>query len=481
VEGEAMGERLRTFGVVPPTGRYVREDRCQATVKNLKTVALRPPIDLTYAAAAFEAAGAESRVADYPAQGGDWDTFARDLRTYRPHLVLLSVTTQTLAQDLRAATLAKEIDPAIRVFAKGAHFNVHDVDTVTGCGALDGVLRGEIEETCVALGRVTPPSEILGLTWRAADGTVVRNPDRPFPTDLDALPFPARHLIDNGLYVRPDTGAPQASIVTNRGCPFHCTYGLASQTAGTRNRYRTVENVVAEIRECVERHGITSFLFRSDLFTQNKPWVIRLCQAILDEKLRIDWACNARADCVDAELLRWMRRAGCWIVAFGVESGDQAVLDRIDKRATVADAYHAVALCRQLGIKTSVYLTMGFPWDTPASIRRLSAFARDLDPDVLEIFFPYPFPGTPLRRDVVAQGLLGEDEYPVQSYDMPAFATERFSIAALAAARRRVLRRFYLRPRKIARTLGATRSLGEFGNYVRVGLSQLRLLLAPAT
>jgi radical SAM superfamily enzyme YgiQ (UPF0313 family) len=465
-----MGERLRTFGVVPPTGRYVCEDRCQGPVENLKTVALRPPIDLMYAAGAFETVGAECRVADYPAEGGDWQAFERDLRAYRPHLLLLSVTTQTLLQDLRAATMAKQVDPAIRVLAKGAHFNVHDVDVVTDCAALDGVLRGEIEETCLELGRATPPAEILGLTWRADDGTIVRNPDRPFPADLDALPFPARHLIDNRLYVRPDTGAPQASIVTNRGCPFRCVYCLASQTAGPRNRYRSVENVVAEIRECVDRHDITSFLFRSDLFTENKPWVIHLCRAILAAGLRIDWACNARTDGVDAELLSWMRRAGCWVIAFGVESGEQAVLDRLEKRATVADAQQAVALCRQVGIKSSVYLMVGFPWDTPASIRRLSAFARELDPDVLEVLFPYPFPGTPLRRELVAHGLLGEHEYPIQSYDMPAYATEHFSLAALAAARKRVLRDFYLRPRKIVRTLGATRSLGELGNYVRRAL-----------
>jgi len=149
-----------------------------------------------------------------------------------------------------------------------------------------------------------------------------RRRDRPqslacFTRDLDVLPFPTRHLCRNELYVRPDTGAPQTTLVTNRGCPHRCTYCLASQVAGLANRYRSVENVLAEIRECVERYRITSFLFRSDLFTQDAAWVRRLCAAILDAGLQISWACNARVDTVDAETLAWMKRAGCWIASFG--------------------------------------------------------------------------------------------------------------------------------------------------------------------
>ena len=144
--------------------------------------------------------------------------------------------------------------------------------------------------------------------------------------------------------------------------------------------------MLAEIRECVERHGLRNFLFRSDLFTQNARWVRRLCEAILDAGLRIAWAANARVDTVDAETLRWMKRAGCWIMSFGVESGDQLTLDRLQKNATVAEAHRAVALCREAGIKSSVYLLMGLPWDTQESIEALIAFARELDPDIVEFF-----------------------------------------------------------------------------------------------
>jgi anaerobic magnesium-protoporphyrin IX monomethyl ester cyclase len=469
----------KAYGIVPPTGLYVREDRCQTPVGKLKTITLRPPIDLLYAGGAFEAAGAETRLADYPAENRGWADLERELAAFRPDLLLLSCTTQTLAADVEAAALAKRVWPDTLTAAKGAHFNVHDVESLAAAPTLDVVIRGEIEETCIELAAGRPLAEIAGITWRAADGRVVRNPDRPFPTDLDRLPLPARHLLDNRGYTRPDTGAPQTSVVTNRGCPYHCTYCLANQIAGLGNRYRSVPDVLRELRECVVRHGLTSFLFRSDLFTQNRDWVLALCRAIVEEDLAIEWACNARVDSVDAEMLAAMRRAGCWIVAFGVESGDQQVLDRLEKRSRVADAHRAVALCRAAGIKSSVYLLMGFPWETHASVAALSRFARDLDPDILEVFFPYPFPGTALRQQMIDEGLLADGTFPTESYDTPAVPSHRLDVAELRRLRKRLLRDFYVRPAKIARTLWATRSPTELGNYVRVGLQQMRELVSP--
>ena len=469
----------RAFGIVPPTGRYVREDRCQTPMGKLKTIALRPPIDLLYAGGAFEAAGAQARLADSPVADRGWADLEHDLVAFGPDLLLLSCTTQTLAADVEAAALAKRVRSDTLTVAKGAHFNVLDVESLTDAPSLDVVIRGEIEETCIELASGRPLAEIAGITWRAPDGRVVRNPDRPFPVDLDHLPFPARHLLDNRPYTRPDTGAPQTSVVTNRGCPYHCSYCLANQIAGLRNRYRSVANVMQELRECVGRHGIGSFLFRSDLFTQNRAWVMALCDAIVTEGLAIEWACNARVDTVDAEMLAAMRRAGCWIVAFGVESGDQQVLDRLEKHARVEDAHRAIALCRAAGIKSSVYLLMGFPWETHDSVGALSAFARALDPDVLEVFFPYPFPGTALRRQMIDEGLLADGAIPPDSYDTPAVPSHHLDVPELSRLRKRLLRDFYVRPTKIARTLWATRSPIELGNYVRIGLQQMRELVSP--
>lgn len=471
-----MAERRRVYGIVPPTGKYIREDRCQTPIKNLKTVALRPPIDLLYATAAFEASGCECRVHDYPGEEMGWDDLERELREFRPQYLILSITTPSLEEDMEAAALAKRVDPSIITIAKGAHFNTLDLPSIEKYPALDIVFRGEIEETCMALGRGEAIETVAGIT-RRVDGKAVRNPDRGFTAELDSIPFPSRRLANNALYIRPDTGEMQTTIITNRGCPFHCVYCLANQTAGVKNRYRSVENVIAEIKECVEQHGIRNFLFRSDLFTQNKRWVIKLCQAILDEGLDIEWACNSRVDTLTAEAAGWMKKAGCWIIAFGVESGSQETLDRIDKGAKVEDSYKAIQICREAGIKSSVYLLMGLPWDTRETIKAQEEYAKDLNPDVLEIFYAYPFPGTPLYRICVEAGLIKDGEIPKQAYDSPAFPSLHLSVEELRQLRRKALRGFYLRPSKIFGTLRTAGSPVELTNYLRLGFAQLRDLM----
>ncbi|MCE5227978.1 B12-binding domain-containing radical SAM protein [bacterium] len=472
-----MNPKSRVFCVVPPTGRFIREDRCQTPIDKLRTVALRPPIDLLYAAGSFEAAGCEVRLKDYPGEEHGWDEFEADLRAFKPHAVLLSITTPSLEKDLEAASAAKRIDPSILTMAKGAHFNTLDVRALEEHPDLDVVLRGEYENTCRELGEGRPLAEVAGITWRPEPRRIARNDDRPFEMDLDSIPFPARHLAKNELYRRPDTGELQTTLVTNRGCPFHCIYCLANQVSGTKNRYRSVGNVMAEIRQCVERHGIRSFLFRSDLFTQNKKWVIELCQAIMKSGMKIEWACNSRVDTMNPEVLGWMKKAGCWIVALGVESGDQGTLDRIEKQTTVEMAFNAVRMLREAGLKSSVYLLMGLPWDTEELIDKQVAFGRALKPDFLEFFYTYPFPGTKLYDLCVAEGLLKAGEIPRDAYAEPAMPGMYLTLDELKRLRNRAVRRFYLRPGQIIRTLRAARNPRELLNYMKAGFGQLRALM----
>jgi radical SAM superfamily enzyme YgiQ (UPF0313 family) len=469
--------RRRVLFIVPPTGLYIREDRCQTPIEEMKTIALRPPIDLMYSAASTEAAGCECRLVDYPGERKTWSHLEADLREFRPHVLMMSITTPSLHKDVQAATLAHQVDPGILTVAKGAHFLVLDRDALQQYPQLDGVIRGEYEHTAAEIGAGRPLDQIAGLTWRRADGEIVRNEDRPLIQDLDSIPFPARHLTRNELYFRPDTMEPQTTIVTNRGCPHSCIYCLAPVVSGKKNRYRSTDNVLAELVECVERHGICNFLFRSDLFTQNKKWVIELCQKIIERGLDIEWASNSRVDTINAEMLGWMKRAGCWLIAYGVESGDQQMLDLMEKKATVAQAREAVRLTREAGIKSSVYLLMGLPWDTRDTLETNVRFAQELMPDFLEIFYTYPFPGTKLHQIAVEQGLLRDGEVPVDAYSQPAIGGLYLTREELAVLRRKSLRRIYLQPRYIFQTLRGARTWKERGNYIKYGMLTLKDLL----
>src|SRR5690242_8711811 len=175
------------LAIVPPTGIYVREDRCQTPLAKFRTIALRPPIDLMYAAAAFESVGWTCTLVDCPAEGVDARALEARMRALRPDAVLLSCTTQTVEEDLETAALAKRVDPHVLTIAKGAHFNVLDREVMGRHPALDVALREEIEETCAELGQGASLADVRGLTWRRADGEIVRNPGRGFSRVLDTL------------------------------------------------------------------------------------------------------------------------------------------------------------------------------------------------------------------------------------------------------------------------------------------------------
>ena len=139
-------------------------------------------------------------------------------------------------------------------------------------------------------------------------GQVIRTPESREFLELDALPLPARHLIDNELYRSPETRNKLTTVVTSLGCPHKCIFCSVPALTGTSVRFRSPESVVDELQECVEQYGIHEFLFHADTFTLKKKWVIDLCQLILERGLNIRWGCNSRVDTIDAERLQWMKK-----------------------------------------------------------------------------------------------------------------------------------------------------------------------------
>jgi radical SAM superfamily enzyme YgiQ (UPF0313 family) len=462
---------------VPPTGLYIREDRCQTPIKNLHTVTARPPIDLLYCAGVFKAEGCDCRVRDFPVEGGGWDAFRRELEEFRPDLLMLSITSPSFNEDMKAATLAHEVLPDIIVAAKGAHFHTHITESMQEAPQLDLALRGEYEETCRDLVRIANRSQIAGLTWRNNNGEIIQNEDREFIKDLDSLPFPSRELVDNSLYIRPDLGVAQTTLVTERGCPHRCIFCLAPVFSGRKVRKRSPDNVIAEIRECVEVHGIHDFLFRSDLFTADRAWVEELCNALIETGLNIRWSANSRVDKIEEDLLRLMKKAGCWLLAFGVESGSQEMLNNMRKGTKLEQARHALSTCRKAGIKSSIYILLGLPWETEDTFNKSLSFAKELNPNFLEFFYVYPFKGTELRNMVEDKGLLQPGQEPQAAYDAPSHAGLYLTVEQLAPLRKRALRAFYLRPGYIARTLLSNPSPKVLWNYLRYGIRQLISLL----
>jgi radical SAM superfamily enzyme YgiQ (UPF0313 family) len=459
---------------------YRRDDRCQCKVEDQTVQITFPPIELASIGAVLRDSGARVRIRDYPAQGADWEDYRRDLKEYRPDFVLANVVTATAERDFQALELAKEElgDDAVLTAAKGEYMEALGVQALADHPRLDLGFHGEIERTLERYRLGAPPSELAGAVYRSANGAgVARAPGHPTVGELNELPWPARELLDNDLYRSPETGRPLTVIHGNRGCPAACVFCPAGVISGFTVRYRSPENIVGELRECVERFGIDEFLFHGDTFTMNKSWLLELCARIVDSGLKIRWGCNSRVDTIDDARAEAMKRAGGWVVAFGIETGSQELLDRMKKEATLADAERAVAVCKRAGLRVHAFFVIGLPWETERTLQETYAFARKLDTDFFDFNIAYPLPGTEFYEMAVADGLF-ERSPEETGYASAAVRTYELSSARLTEWRRRSLLSMYLRPSYIARTLARSGSPRVAMNYVRAGAKRLRQLVA---
>jgi radical SAM superfamily enzyme YgiQ (UPF0313 family) len=235
--------------------------------------------------------------------------------------------------------------------------------------------------------------------------------------------------------------------------------------------------VVEEVRECVERFGIREFLFHADTFTWEKDWVIDLCRLLVEARLPIRWGCNSRVDTIDAERLEWMKRAGCWVVGFGVESGSDETLKKIKKGTRSDQAIEAFRLCREAGIRSHAFFVFGFPWETEEDIRDTIRFAESLDPDFFDFNILHPLPGTEIYDLVCAENLLDQAKLDQGGYSSAAVRTRTVTAERLEQLRRRALWGLYLRPRYIFRTLRNAGSASGVYYYGKAALKRAAALL----
>ncbi|HTY45504.1 MAG TPA: radical SAM protein [Patescibacteria group bacterium] len=467
---------MKALLINPPTGIFIREDRCQSAVSNFSLPVVRPPMDLMMMAASLEKLGFSCKIKDYPLQGGGWRAYKKDIEDFKPDYLIISTTSSTITDDMVSCTIAKRANERTVTIAKGADLYMTAEDALRQYKNLDIAITGECESVITDIVTMKDTlGSVSGIAHRNAQA-IIRNADRAFLGDLDLLPLPARHLVDNRLYQRLDTGAPMAVIEAGRGCPHRCIFCLAGRTYGRQVRYRSVASIIQEIVDCLKDYRIRDFHFKSDIFTWDREWVMRLCRGIVDRGMKINWICNSRVDTLDAGCLRAMKQAGCWAISLGVESGSQEMLDRMKKGITLAQSVEAVKLCKAAGIKTYVYFLIGFPWDTEQTIRDSVEFAQRLGGDFADFFSVYPFRGTELETIAREYGLLGRHDRRTQAYADTVIDTFFLPKQRVEQLRKEALKKFYLRPRYIFNALRDAGSPKRMVNYIKYGLKLLRVI-----
>lgn len=457
---------MRVFCLNAPFHKnYSSHQRSPAVTKSRT---LYYPIWLAYTAGLLETEGFEVSLVDGPGEDIDLATAVRRAQDFRPQLVLVATTTPSIKNDIAAAEALAAATGAVTLLV-GSHTSADPDGTLAAAPSVRAVTRQEYDWTILELaqrldaGHPEPFKGVRGLTWRAEDGRLVTEPDRPYQADISGLPHVARvyqrHLFGHWTrYFYAITRHPVVTIITGRGCPYTCTYCLFPQTlTGHNYRRRPIEAVVDELKY-IEREfpGVREVFIEDDTLTVDKKRCRRLAEEMIRRRVKLRWTANARCD-VDYETLRLMRAAGLRLLCVGVESADQAILDNVEKKIEVNQISTFFDDAKKADVMVHGCFMVGNKGETAGSLERTLAFAKRLNPDTAQFFPLMVYPGTKAYEWADKSGLLETRDFDrwltpeglhrsvVVRPDLPSEDLRRFCD--------RARREFYLRPEYLARKI----------------------------
>lgn len=437
----------------PFRGTYNREVRFQAVSPQK---ALHPPIMLGYAAAVCQRNGHKVDLIDAPAlEIGEEATMER-ISGFAPEQVVMLTSTASVESD---AAIAKKISAktGAKTIAVGVHATAVPEDTLNQ--GFDIVARGEYDYTIRDLAEGIRLEKIEGISFKKGK-KIIHNNARPLIQDLDSLPFPARELLPNEKYYSALYKNPFTFVLAGRGCPHQCIYCAGPQLMyGRGYRMRSPENVVAELKHLKENFKFKSVLFNDDTLNVNKKYVLELCSLMVKEKIDMPWAAYSRVDSVDREIAEAMKKAGCFLVKVGFESGCDEQLKNMKKglRATTEQAKKAAKFFRDAGIQVHGTFVFGMPGETVESIKKTIEFAKQLDIDFVQFSVAQPYPGTEFYDYLKSKGCLKfnkwSDYLDSDGKIRPIFEYESLSMQDMQYWLKQAYKEYYLRPSYMLKAL----------------------------
>ena len=408
-----------------------------------------PPLGVAYIAAALRNAGHQVEILDTTLFRKPEEVFDQTVARFNPTIAGFSASTSTFKPALSLATRLRGARPKVQIVFGGVHPTWRPAE-VAAEPAIDYVVFGEGEVTVVelfdALGKGQKPLEVEGVAFRDG-GRVIVNAPRPLVANLDSLPIPAYDLLPISSYSTPETSRlPTMSMITSRGCPYHCTFCDAHLVFGREYRFYSSDRTFEEMRLLKKRFGVRQIAFKDSEFTLNVARVEGLCDRILSERLDLPWSCNGRIGRLSLPLLRKMRKAGCRMIGFGVESADPDILAALKKQITLDEARETFRLTRKARIRTAANFLVGSPGETFVSLEKMLNLAMELKPDFVNFARLVPYPGTALHEMAEEYGWVKGDSDTALSSCGEAMNATDLTDKQLEQAHRRLYRRFYLRP-----------------------------------
>jgi radical SAM superfamily enzyme YgiQ (UPF0313 family) len=370
-----------------------------------------PPLGLAYVSGALEKAGFEVEILDNYLLKKPIDFIKQEIKRISPELVGITCGSVTYRQCVETVKAVKEVLTSCKVVVGGWHPS-YLPESMLEHPEIDYVVMGEGERAIVELANSITNNEnssiagIAGLSYRHK-GKIVKNA-ASFIENLDQVPFPARHLLPMHLYSRRMEYLevePVDTMNVIRGCPYNCAFCETKKLWGSKCRAFSPSRVVDELKHLVNNFGTKGVYFVGDNFTINKQRTIELCKEIMNSKLDLSWVCDTRVDLISRELLKEMKAAGCQTIWFGVESGSDRILKKVNKQISLQQALDVFKVCREEGIRTASSFMLGLPGETVQDMKTTFRFARKLDPDWVRFNIFVGYPGSTLYDEIMEKGL----------------------------------------------------------------------------
>lgn len=443
------------------------------------------PLMLTYTASIIEKNNFDVEILDAFALNLTLNEIVQEIRNKKPDMVGIvpyDLSRQTPIEV--SCTISKKLKSVFPNLFIGLLWN-YDINffvsVLKNNPSLDFVVLGEPELIMVELckiikdGNYEKLKKVKGIAFRdSKNGKININEKRELINDLDILPFPARHMLPLDSYdftPHRHKHTPFMPMLASRGCPYSCEFCFHSVCPYTY-RIRSVDNVIKEIEYLKEKYNVKEFQFIDRIFGLKEGWIESFCKTLIRERLDISWSCHGRANLMDKKILPKMKKAGCWNMLFGIESGCQELLNNINKKMTLKQAENAIKWTKEAGIETTASFILGLPGETPELGLKTIEFAKKIDPDYAQFFL------TRIYNNNEKLKKYGK----VLSWHNPRFGTIRGPVflpngyknfEELKNMEKLAYKEFYLRPSFVVKRISKTKSFEELIRNIR-GLKMLK-------
>lgn len=437
------------------------------------------PLGIGYIAAVLEKEHFDINIIDCRPLNITSDQLIEILKKDRPDIIGFTSTILEIKKCSILSRKIKQVLPTSLLIIGGPHLSSLPLETMKDSSFdIGGIGEGELTmlEICeqVRDNKLNLKS-IKGIIYREDEKLHITEP-RPFIEDLDSLPFPARHLYPPLSKYKPVPASyikrPLGHMMTSRGCPYQCTF-CDRKVFGNRTRFRSPKNVVDEIEEMINIHGAREIKFFDDTFTLNNQRTIEICDEIIKRGIKVPWSCLTRVNNVTKPLLGKMKKAGCWQVAYGLESGDQRILDKMKKGITLEQSRNAVKWAKEAGINIRAFFILGTPGETSESIRKTVTFAKELPIDVATFYIVTLYPGNELYQIAQREGTILHQDYSQYNpiidvrHSKLAYVPEGMTEEELRHTISKAYKDFYLRPSYILKQVLTIRRPQDVVRYWR--------------